>query len=389
VSASSPGHDPIARRRNLVAVIVAMTMGSMTYGMSVPLMSLALDAQGVPSWLIGLSATAQAVAVLPIAPVVSHTVRRWGPARFLLLILFTTAVLYILLAAFPNVWAWFPLRFLLGAAGSAFWIVGEAWVNQVAAERSRGRVLSVNSMAVASGFAAGPLVLAQLGSQGWAPFLFLSGATLATMLPVAMALRIAPSLKGKPTSGVFAFIIRAPVPVLISGLYSAIDGLLLSFLPIYAFHFGVPEAQSLLLITALGVGGIVGQIPFGWLIDAVDRYLLVTVSVVLMIVASALVPLIVNEPVWGFAHFLIFGALHGGVYTTGMAILGAQYQGPDLASGSGAFGVTWGAGNMVGPAVGGLAMRVIPEISIPVCLGLFLFAFLPLPVAAILRRRRP
>lgn len=387
MSASSPGFDPIARRRNLVAVIVVMTAGSMTYGMTVPLMSLVLDGQGVPSWLIGLSAATQAVAVFPIAPAVSHIVRRYGPARFLLLILFGMAVLYILLAVFPNVWAWFPLRFLLGAAGSAFWIVGEAWVNQVAAERSRGRVLSVNSMAVAGGFAAGPFILAQIGSQGWMPFLFLSGATLATMLPVAMALRIAPSLEGKPTAGVFAFIIRAPVPVLISGLYSAIDGVLLTFLPIYALHFGVPEAQSLLLITVLGIGGIVGQVPFGWLIDTVDRYRLVMVSVILMIAGSALIPLVVAEPLWGAAHFLIFGALHGGVYTAGMAILGAEYQGPDLASGSSAFGVTWGAGSMAGPAVGGLAMRVIPEIGVPLCLGLFLFAFLPLSLAAVLRRQ--
>jgi len=389
VNASSTGFDPIARRRNLVAVIVAMSAGSMTYGMSVPLLSLVLDAQEVPSWLIGLSAATQAVAVFPIAPAISRALRAWGPAWLMLLVLFGMAALYILLVAFPNIWAWFPLRFLLGAAGSAFWIVGEAWINQVAAERSRGRVLSLSSMAVAGGFAAGPFVLAQFGSEGWLPFLFLSGATLATMLPVAMALGVAPSLKGKSSSGIFTFILRAPVPVMISGLYAAIDGVLLTFLPIYALRFGVPETQGLLLITAMGIGGIVGQVPFGWLIDAVDRYLLVTVSVVLMIAGSALVPLIIDEPVWGVVHFLIFGALLGGVYTAGMAILGTQYRGPDLASGSTAFGVTWGAGNMVGPAVGGFAMRGAPEIGVPLCLGLFLIAFLPLPLAAVLRRPRP
>jgi MFS family permease len=203
-------------------------------------------------------AAVQAVAVFPVAPAVSRAMRACGPARLLLLLLSAMAVLYVLRAAFPNIWVWFPLRFLLGAAGSAFWIAGEAWVNQVAPEHARGRVLSLNSMAAAGGFAAGPLVLAQLGSQGWAPFLFLSGATLATMLPVAAALRVAPSLEGEPSAGVFSFIVKAPVPVLISGLYAAIDGVLLTFLPIYALRFGVPEGQSLLLLTVLGVGGIVG-----------------------------------------------------------------------------------------------------------------------------------
>lgn len=386
--ASGRTFDPRARRRNIIAAIATLSAGSTIYGMSMPLLSLVLEAQGVSNAMIGLSATAQAAAVFLIAPLVSRSIRVFGPARSLLTVLLLMAALFVLLAAFPNVWAWFPLRFLLGGAGSAFWIIGEAWINQVAEDRSRGRVLSFNSMAVSAGFALGPLVLAQLGSQGWTPFLFLAALCLVTVIPVASAMRVAPVMEGKPSLSLFAFLLRAPVPVLISGLYAGIDGVLLTFLPIYALGFGVPEGQSLMLITALGIGGIVGQLPFGWLVDAVDRYLLITVSVILMTLGTGLIPLVLDEPIWGLVHFLVFGAIHGGVYTAGLAILGQQFQGADLAAGSTAFGVAWGAGIMAGPALGGIAMRAVPEIGVPLCVGLFLVAYLPFPSAAVLRRLR-
>ena len=65
--------------------------------------------------------------------------------------------------------AWFGLRFMIGAAGSVLWVSGEAWINQVADDTTRGRVVALYSMAVAGGFALGPVVLSVTGSQGRFP----------------------------------------------------------------------------------------------------------------------------------------------------------------------------------------------------------------------------
>lgn len=386
MSESSPGMNVTSRRINLAAAVLVASTASITYGMSVPLMSLVLAAQDVPTWLIGLNGTAQALAVLPLAPLISRWLRAWGPARLLILVLVIQAAVFVAMAMFQDVWLWFPLRFVLGAAGSAMWIIAEAWINQVVDDRTRGRVLSLNSMAVAAGFALGPFILSMTGSAGWLPFLVLIGVLLMMVVPALCALNIAPSLAGEAESGVFGFVLRAPVPVLIAGLYAAVEGLLLTFLPIYALQFGVPEQESLMMITALGIGGIVGQVPFGWMIDRLDRYRLASVSAVMLIAASALMMLAVATPGWGIVFFALFGVVHGGLYTTGMALLGAEFQGPDLAVGSSAFGVAWGVGVMAGPAVGGFAMRVMPEVGLPLCIGAALVIFLPFPTVPRLRR---
>jgi MFS family permease len=175
---------------------------------------------------------------------------------------------------------------------------------------------------------------------------------------------------------------------LISAVSAVIDGVLLTFLPIYAERFGIAEHNSLLMITALGVGGILGQIPCGWLIDKFDRYRLVTLCILLQIAGAAALPFALADPIAGILFFGLFGAVHGGVYTAGMAILGAEHRGADLAIGSSAFGVAWGAGVMAGPAIGGLALRALPEVGLPLCIGLTLVAFLPFSVRAAVRRRR-
>ncbi len=104
MSESSPGMSVTSRRINLAAAVLVASTASITYGMSVPLMSLVLAAQDVPTWLIGLNGTAQALAVLPLAPLISRWLRAWGPARLLILVLVIQAAVFVAMAMFQDVW---------------------------------------------------------------------------------------------------------------------------------------------------------------------------------------------------------------------------------------------------------------------------------------------
>ena len=44
-----------------------------------------------------------------------------------------------LFPAMPGIWFWFPLRFVLGAASEALFVLSETWVNQLSEERTRAR----------------------------------------------------------------------------------------------------------------------------------------------------------------------------------------------------------------------------------------------------------
>jgi MFS family permease len=380
--------SPAARRLNLIAVTASMAVTSLIYGMSMPLLALTLEDQGIDSTLIGLNAAAQSSAVLLVAPVASPVMRAYGPARLILAATLASSLLFILLLAFQSVYAWFPLRFAMGVAGTILWIAAEAWVNQIAEEHSRGRVVAIYSMATAAGFALGPLMLTCVGSRGWPPFATAAGLTALAALPVIAVLRHAPSLEGRPSTGLFGYLLMAPVPMFICALYAAIDGIVLTFLPLYGLKLDLPEESTLLFVTLMGVGGIVGQIPIGWLADRLDRRLLAAGCVVLLILGTLAIPAVLHSRPWVWLHFLLFGSVLGGLYTAGLVLLGERFSGADLASASSAFGLMWGIGMIAGPPLGGLGMRLSDRHGLIVVIAFLLLAFLPLPIIAWARKSR-
>jgi MFS family permease len=378
-----------ARRLNLFAVTASMAVTSLIYGLSLPLLALTLEHQSVDSTMIGFNAAAQSLSVFLVAPASSSIMRRYGPARLILAATLASSLLFVLLLTFQDVYVWFPLRFAMGAAGTILWIAAEAWVNAIAEDHNRGRYVAVYSMATAAGFALGPLFLTLLGSRGWAAFATAAVLTALAALPVLMILRHAPSLEGRPSTSLLGYVLSAPVPMFICALYAAIDGIVLSFLPLYGLKLDLPEESTLVLVTLLGVGGIVAQVPVGWLADRLDRLLFAVTCVVVLILGILTVPVVLHVWPWVWLHFLLLGGVLGGLYTVGLVLLGERFRGADLASASGAFGLMWGIGMIAGPPLGGMGMRLSDPHGLIIVIATLLLAFLPLPVIAWARKPRP
>ena len=66
--------------------------------------------------------------------------------------------------------AWFIIRFIVGFVINPLYILGEVWALALAPPAKRGRVMGIFNSLMGAGYAAGPLALAVVGTQGWAPF---------------------------------------------------------------------------------------------------------------------------------------------------------------------------------------------------------------------------
>jgi MFS family permease len=379
--------SPADRRRNLIAVTAAMTVTSLIYGLSVPLLSLILQERGIGGTLIGSQAAVQSLAILLVSPFLPHYMSKVGPAILMLAAILVSLVAFLLLPFFPSLLAWFALRFTIGAAGSVLWVCGEAWINQVTEDSMRGRVVALYSMAVSAGFALGPAVLSVTGSRGLTPFFVSGSVMLLSALPLLTVVRNSPRLTGKRSGTLPAYLRLAPVAMLLCALFAAADGMLISFLPLYGKNLGLSEGRALYLIVFFGIGGIVGQIPIGWLADRVDRMLIATMCTGLVVVTCLAMPFVISIQTWNLLYMLVFGAVFSGIYTIALVIIGQQFKGADLAAASALFGVMWGAGTVVGPQLGGLAYDYFPPHGIPLSLALLTAMLLPFPLGAWLRRR--
>ena len=193
---------------------------------------------------------------------------------------------------------------------------------------------------------------------------------------------------GERSGALPRYFLLAPLAMSLFAVFAVAEGILLTFLPLYGISLGLTETQGLYLITLMGIGGIIGQLPIGWLADRVDRVLLATVCVLLSGVAALLMPMMLAIPTWNLVFMLLFGAVLSGIYTLAMVIIGSQFRGADLVAASALYGIMWGLGSVLGPPIGGVAMDFFPPHGVPLSIAVLFAAFLPPAAISCVRRYR-
>ncbi len=365
------------RNKSLAAVIASMVIVNLVYGLTLPLLSLVLDAQGVSKTAIGLSIVIQASAGVLIAPFASRFIVRVGPARIMQLSTLVAASTLILLGTWQNVFAWFPLRFLLGAAAAILWSASEIVINELADDNWRGRIIGVYGSAGAAGFALGPLVLVATGTSGLLPFAVTAGLIILASVPL-LWLRNKPSAATDRSHTSLLRIFRlVPYIMLLNLTYAAAIEAFVAFFPLFGIHLGLGEARSLSLLTTFALGGVFLQLPLGWLADHVRRHSLLLWCILLTMIGFAAMPLLITKPVVGPVFAFALGGIEGMIYALGIILLGQRFRGSELAAASVLYTGMWGAGMMLGPFLVGAGMDLFGDASMAWLIAAFYLCYLP------------
>lgn len=377
-----------SRFRGLVGVIVAMAIVNLVYGITFPLLALVLDDQGISKTLIGLSTVSQAAAILVIAPFAPSLLNRFEPARIMQVVTLVVAILLLVAGAFPNVWFWFPIRFLIGAFNSMLWIASEALINELAEEKSRGKVVGIYSSAGAAGFALGPLLLILTGSEGLLPFAATSSLILASSIPLFFARGHRMQQSDSAPGGLWKIFLLVPVIMLANVVYAASAETMITFFPLFGIHLGISEGFSLMLMTMVGVGSMVLILPLGWLADHVNRMGLLVACIVLTMAGLLVMPYVLYHQGLATVFFFAWGGVEGMIYALGVILVGERFKGRQLAGASTAFTACWAMGTIIGPMAAGAGMDLWGADKLPLIVFVFFLLYLPLPLRDWLRQLR-
>lgn len=377
------------RRRSLIIAIASMTGMSTLYGYSGPLLSIVLEDLGVSGSLIGINGSVQMVGMMAAIPFLPWAMRRLGPARTMMLGSGMAVVSLLLMAVFVNVWAWFPLRFALGAAQTVMWTTGETWINHASDDKSRGRTIAFFVSAVAAGYAAGPFLQAEVGSAGSLPYVVGAAVAAVVALPLFAGLADRIDAGGRPSVRLPQYIRLAPVPMFSNLISAMIAGSLLLLLAVYGLRLEMEEGPAARMIGWMGWGGVFVPLVIGFLADRMNRMLLLAWFVALTALATAVLPWIGEMgPVLAAIYLMIFGGLRAGQYGLGVMLLGERFRGADLPSATAVFGFMFGIGSFMGPAISGVAIDLWDPHGLPFVVALFCLAYLPLPLVAYIRQKR-
>jgi len=381
------GLNRYQRKRSLAGVIAAMAVVNLVYGITFPLLALVLDAQGVSKTLIGLNTIAQAAAVIFIAPWTPGLLKRFAPSRVMQSVTVILAILFILAGLFPNVWFWFPLRFVIGAMTALLWISSEALINQLAEERWRGRIIGFYSSVGAAGFAMGPLLLILTGSEGMVPFYATTAMILVAAIPLFIVSHQSMDHDEEHVEGLWKIFFFAPTIMVANVVYAASAESMLTFFPLYGMSLGLAENMTLWLLTVVGLGGMILVMPISWLADHVDRMGLLALCVLLTMVCLWLMPWLIRIPFVADVYAFIFGGIEGMIYALGVILVGQRFRGAQLAAATTLFTACWGAGTMLGPLLVGIGMDWFGAASMPYLILAFFALFLPMPIVSYIRSR--
>ena len=180
------------RRVSLVAILASIFVATLTFAMSTPLLALRLEAAGVSGLWMGLNTATESAAILIFTLATPGFTRRVGTARALYAAVAVMTLGVALLPVFPSLFAWFLLRFLMGAGVAVLWVVGETWMNSIADDATRGRTSGLYVAAMSAAYCLGFPILIVTGTEGVTPFVVMTATIAATAIPLCLARRLIP-----------------------------------------------------------------------------------------------------------------------------------------------------------------------------------------------------
>lgn len=379
----SSAFGELAAYRNILALVVSLTLLQGAMAALAVVMSLKLLASGVSAAGVGLIASAYSAGFLAGTLVAPHEIGRIGHIRAFTLLGGLCALVALLLplagGGLPG-WALLLAIAGLGAAGTL--TAGESWIANAAPPNKRGAILGFYHMVSKMGAMAAPFVVAA-SLDGLGAFMIVAALFVAALIPVSATNRVQPELMAAKPFGPMRIARIAPASALAALCAGAVNNSIAQLYPIFASGISQDDAAgfSAKLNGAILAGAMVGLWPIGLLSDRVDRRLVIAGAAGVGSAAATGLALASASSPPGLILLLagVFGA--GSLSYYGVAVANAADRAltEEITSMMAGILVIWGIGSVLGPPVAGVFLVLAPGGG-----GLFGFAAIVLSLLCIL-----
>ena len=371
------------------AAIASISAVGIALGLGLPLLSVILERRGISASLIGANSAVAGLASLAAAPLITPIAQRIGVRVAMLTAIVVAGLSAIGFYVFTPFWTWFPLRLTFHFSITALFVLSEFWINASAPRRKRGLVLGIYATVLSLGFAAGPWIFSQTGSQGFLPFGIGAGVIFLSAIPLFFAWNREPAISKDRRKGSFwRYVYAVPTATGAVLIFGAVESGGFTLFPVFGERVGFSEAAAAQLLTAIGIGNVVMQIPIGLLSDRVrDRRTLLAICAGVGLVGTLCLPFLVHD--WWLMACVLFvwGGVVAGLYTVGLAHLGSRLPSADLADANAAFIFCYSAGMLIGPQAIGSTMDIFGPSGFAWALAVFFAIYFALALGRIVADR--
>ncbi|MFM1653742.1 MFS transporter [Brevibacillus sp. B_LB10_24] len=309
-------------RFTFLTLVVIVCMAGISQGLTLPLLAILLEQQGVSSVANGLNAAGLYMGSFLVSPLMEIVLRRFGFRTTVVIGLCLVAAATVMLPFLQGLIFWFILRIIIGIGDTFLHFTSQIWVTTISPPDRRGRDLSIYGLAYGIGFSIGPLGINLLSLGVWVPFVTVTLIFLFAFILLGRLPNLYPEPAARTAGGenrytaVFRLAWLALIP---SFLYGFMESSLNGNFPVYALRIGVSPEWVSVILPAFVVGSLFLQLPLGTLSDRIGRKKVMIICALAGGTAFALFPL-AGKAVWLMIVLLaVAGAAVGSFYSLGLA----------------------------------------------------------------------
>ena len=346
------------RLKNLAKVMLAITLVGVIIGINLPLSSLTLQTWGTSTSVIGFAASMTGLATVVITPFFSKLINRFGQMGIMRFCLVVLPIAIAFLPVFQNIYIWFLLRFIIGVVATGVWLLSEVWINALAEDQHRGKIIALYSSLISLGLIIGVLISSLIPIETGGGFYVSAGIAVISAIPL-WKMDDLPDFDAVEDISFYRYLVTAPGLMGSSWMMGFLYAATAALLPIFALPFVEGDyAQSSRTVAWLASGELTLPLFVGWLADRYDKTRLMIYISCVSVIALAILPVIFDIPVMRFLFLFIIGGSIMSFYSLGLTLLGQEFKGKVLASANASFIFFLSLGEILGPPVVGAAMEL-------------------------------
>ncbi len=324
-------------------------------GLNSSLLGVRSETEGFGLGVTGLIMASYFVGFLAGTSYTEYALKKVGHIRVFAALASGASSVVLVQALYVQPVTWAVLRFLFGACMAGIYVVVESWLNDLATNETRGRILSVYMIVTMTGIGLGQLMLNIDDISGFRLFILVSVLVSVSLVPVTLSATSSPPLAVPEPMGTRRLLGLVPTGVVVAFWDGAATGALVGMGAVYASSVGMSAGRISVFLTAPLLGAVIFQWPIGWLSDRYPRRG-VMFGVATTGVLAALAPLLVDDgSAAALVAMTVLGAALLPLYSLTMAYTNDWLTAEQILGASATLVRTNGTGAIVGPlAAGGL-----------------------------------
>ena len=336
-------------------------------GLQGTLLGIRADLEGFPTAVTGLVMSIFYAGFLLGAVRAPMLIARVGHVRVFAAFGALASATVLVHAVFVQPLVWAVMRLLSGYAFAAIFIVAESWLNSLARNEDRAKVLSVYMFVVYLGMGGGQLLLGAADPGGFVLFTLVSVLISVAVVPMLLANGPAPAIPSGRAVAVAKLYRSSPLGIVGAGVAGLGGGAIHGMGAVYASQIGLDVAAIGVFMFGLMIAAMTGQFPVGFLADRFDRRLVIVVASGLAGTAAGLAGLAEGIVALGLLGITVLLAFP--LYSVSVAHTNDHLDADGMVAAAGGMMMVNGTGAAIGPFAAGLVMTGIGPTGFPIFIG--------------------